>query len=167
MVKNMNNTDVQSILDDCTADISKVKTIIDSLGQTSNVVPYLTQYSIIKSCGTIEVAYKSLVADYCSKRAKPQIKNYLDNKVRENSRNPTFSNICSLLNEFDENWNSSFKTLVNTHPDKNNIQTSITSLVDARNDFAHGGSPTVTINDLVNQFSDCRKLIEMMDSVLV
>ncbi|MHB1051195.1 MAG: HEPN domain-containing protein [Bacteroidota bacterium] len=163
----MNNADVLQLLDECAADLDKVKSIIDSLGQTSHPVPYLTKYSIIKACGTIEIAYKNLVADYCSKRSKPQIKNYIDNKVRDSSRNPTFSNMCNLLNEFDDAWNDKFKDLVSNHPDKNTIQTSLTSLVDARNEFAHGGNPTVTITDVIKQYCHSRIVIELMDSVLV
>lgn len=167
MAKNMNNAAVQQILDECDADLGKVKAIIDNLGQTSLPVPYLTRYSIIKACGTIEAAYKNLLADYCSKRSRQQIKNYINSNVRDSSCNPTFSNMCKLLKEFDHHWNDNFKNLINSHPDKTALQTSLQSLVDARNDFAHGGSPTATITDVIAQYSYCRVVVEIIDGILI
>ena len=56
----MNNQSVEQVLDDCTSDLTSAISIISSLGRTSNVVSYLNKYAIIKACGTIEVAFKSV-----------------------------------------------------------------------------------------------------------
>lgn len=162
----MHNKEVQQVLVDCENDLVQAKTIVASIGFTSNIVPYLTKYAIIKACGAIEVAYKAIVADFCSKRSKIQIKRYLDNKVREGSRNPTYSNLCKLLAEFDEEWNKIYKEKINAHSDKDNILFSLQSLVDARNDFAHGGNPTITLDDTIKHFSYCRVAVEIMDDII-
>jgi hypothetical protein len=162
----MNNTDVKRLLDECEDDIKTVRTIVDLIGQTSNIVPYLNKYSIIRACGTIEVAYKTLVADFCNWRSKAQIKNYIDNNVRDSSRNPTYSNMCRLLDSFDEEWNDNFKSKINALPDVANIHLSLTSLVDARNDFAHGGNPSMTVKDVLDKYAHCKKVIEEMDSII-
>ena len=162
----MNNSDVLIVLDECQSDLSKVETIIDSLGQTSSIVPYLTKYAIIKACGTIEVAHKSIIADYCSKRSKKQLKTFVDNKVRDSSRNPSYSNICALLQEFDDEWKDDFKSQIDVHADKSEILTSLGSLVDARNDFAHGGNPTLTISDVIKYYRYCRIAVEIIDNIV-
>jgi RiboL-PSP-HEPN len=167
MVSLMNNVNVQQILDACANELNQIKAIIDNLGQTSNPVPFLTKYSIIRACGAIEVSYKNIVADYCSWRSKPQVKNYIDSKVRESSRNPSYSNICQLLEEFDSTWNSTFKTNAKALPDITDIQTSLDSLVDARNEFSHGGNPTITIGDIIAHFTNSRKLVELIDAMLI
>lgn len=162
----MNNTDILRLMDECKDDLDKVKLVIDGLGPTSNIVSYLNKYAIIRACGIIEVSYKSIVADYCDKRSKKQIKKFLKIKVRESSKNPSYSNICALLKEFDDNWNSEFKRAIDNHPDKSRLKTSIESLVDARNEFAHGGNPTSTISDIIGYFSDFRTVIEIIDDIV-
>jgi hypothetical protein len=163
----MNNTDVEQILDRCQHDLDQVKTISDSLGLGNTVVPYLTRYAIIRSCGAIEVSYKTIIADYCSKRAKKQVKFYLTNKVRENSNNPSYDNICRMLSDFDKGWNTKFKEKIKAHINNPSIMTSVQSLVDARNEFAHGGSPGSSINNVIDYFLACRELINILDSIII
>jgi hypothetical protein len=162
----MNNPDVEKMLIECEFELNKVKSMIDSLGWNSNIVPFLNKYAIIKACGTVEVAYKAIVADHCNRRTKIQVKNYIDKKVRDSSRNPTYSNLCGLLKEFDDSWNNDFKNRVSSHPSGNVIPDSLNSLVSARNDFAHGGNPSITINDVVSHFSMCRIALELMDDIV-
>jgi len=162
----MNNADVQKMLDDCEVDLKAVKSIIDSLGYSSNIVPYLNRYAIIKACGTVEVAFKSIIADHCSRRAKKQVKSYLSRKIKNSSSNPSFDNICSLLGDFDKDWRKDFKDKLKAHPNHSSLTTSIQSLVDARNDFAHGGSPSVTISDVIAYFSDFREVLDILDSII-
>jgi hypothetical protein len=50
---------------------------------------------------------------------------------------------------------------------KSALLTSLQSLVDARNDFAHGGSPPVSIGDVLQYFAHGRELMEMLDAVVV
>lgn len=162
----MNNTNVLRLIDNCQDELNNVKLIIDGLGFSSNIVPYLNKYSVIKACGIVEVSYKSLMADYCDKRSKSQVKSFLKKYVRENSKNPSYKNICTLLKEFDKEWNAEFKRRINIHPDKTKIMTSIESLVDARNEFAHGGNPTLTVSDVITYFSDFRIVIEIIDDIV-
>jgi RiboL-PSP-HEPN len=162
----MNNTDVKRILDDCDVDLKAVKSIIDSLGYTSNIVPYLNRYAIIKACGTVEVAFKSIITDHCSKRAKKQVKSYLSRRIRNSSSNPSSDKICELLGDFDKDWKKDFKDKLKSHSKYSSLTTSMQSLVDARNDFAHGGSPSVTIADVISYFSDFREVLVILDSII-
>lgn len=163
----MNNVEVQRLLDDCSDELAQVNGLISGLGIASNVVPYLTKYAIIRACGSIEQAFKAILCDHCSKRSKKQIKRFLGRRVRESSVNPSYENICRLLKDFDEDWHSNFKSDINASPDKTVLMTSLTSLVDARNDFAHGGSPSSSINDVITYFHHSRAIIEALDSRVV
>jgi hypothetical protein len=162
----MNNTEVETRLDECSADLNQVSIIVTGLGATSSVVPYLTKYAIIRACGTIEQTTKTIVADYCSKRSKKQVKQFITKKVRESSTNPSYSNICKLLEDFDTDWRCNYKIYVEEHPEKSRLLDSLQSLIDARNDFAHGGNPSATIADVLQYFSDSRCLIETLDRVI-
>ena len=166
MAMAMNNESVRNLLDECDAELANLETLVNGLGLGSTIVPYLSKYGLIKACGTIEQAFKSLVADRCSYRARLQIKNYLADKVRNSSSNPSFDNICRLLKSFDDNWKTMFKDAVNNHGRATSLKTSLQSLVDARNEFAHGGNPRVSIGDVRQYYIDAREVIEQLDAVV-
>ena len=162
----MNNSEVQQLLTNCDNELTHIDGIIQNLGGTNLIVPYLNKYSVIKSCGTIEITFKTLIADFCSKRSKPQVKNFLNKKVRENSANPSYNRILQILADFDNTWVTNFKNQMQALQNYNSITSSIQSLVDARNDFAHGGSPTITFSDIRHYFNEAKFLIETLDNVI-
>ena len=162
----MNNEPVRQLLDSCEQEINALEILVDGLGIGSTIVPYLSKYGLIKACGTIEQAFKSIIADKCSYRARQQIKNYLTEKVRNSSSNPSYSNICGLLKCFDRSWKDNFKAGVDGHPQSGSLKTSLQSLVDARNEFAHGGNPRISIGDVSQYYQDARKVIECLDQIV-
>jgi len=72
----MNNTETEQILDNCTAELERVRRLIEDLGITSPIAPYLTNYVLIRACGTVEQVFKSIIADYCGKRSKKTNKTF-------------------------------------------------------------------------------------------
>lgn len=162
----MNNSDVQLLLTNCDAELNHIDSIIVGFGGTNLIIPYLNKYSVIKSCGTIEISFKTLIADFCSKRSKQQVKNFLNKRLRDNSANPSYKRIQQILAEFDGNWVTNFRIQMQALPNYNRIISSIQSLVDARNDFAHGGNPTITFTDIKNYFYDSKQLIITLDNVI-
>lgn len=162
----MNNANAHAELLRCRADLDRVKIIIDGLGLHGAVVPYLTNYSIVRACGGIEISFKTIIADYCSHRSKPQVKAFLNRRVREGSANPSYGNILKTLKDFDEGWSNGFKTRLGAESNKQQLLGSLQSLVDARNDFAHGGSPSLSINDVIGYFSHSRRIIELLDATV-
>lgn len=162
----MNNSEVQLQLNQCKTELTNINTIILGLGLNSNIVPYLNKYSIIRACGTIEMSFKTLIADYCDRRSKRQVKRFIGKRIRDGSANPSFDMICKFLGEFDEAWKKDFKTNLNSEPNPQALKTSLQSLVDARNDFAHGGNPTISISDVMTYYTNSCRIIEIMDSVI-
>ncbi|NCC61766.1 MAG: hypothetical protein EOM12_12695 [Verrucomicrobiae bacterium] len=150
----------------CSAELAQVKTLIDNLGFTSTIVPYLTKYAVVRACGSVELAFKAVIADYCSRRGKKQVKRFLTRKVRDGSANPSYDKICQFLHDFDEEWKRDFKGLIEQEANKANLLTSLQSLVDARNDFAHGGNPSASIGDVLVYYGHARRIIEIMDGVV-
>jgi hypothetical protein len=163
----MRNAEVQKLLDSCVSELAQVKAIIDGLAITSSTIPYLTKYSVIRACGTIEQSFKSILADFCSAKCEKQVKRFIGRRVRDSSMNPSYSNICKLVMDFDEDWLKTFKAQVGAAANPDELLTSVQSLVDARNDFSHGGNPSATIGDVIKYFSHSRAIIEMLDSCVV
>ncbi len=93
MTWNMNNKDVGKELNDTLTELESIKIIMGTVS-LSNASSYLIKYAIIRACGAIEVAYKSIVADFCdSKTSVQQLNYYIDNNVRGNSMNPSIDNL--------------------------------------------------------------------------
>ncbi|MDQ7000824.1 MAG: HEPN domain-containing protein [Mariprofundus sp.] len=80
--------------------------------------------------------------------------------------NPSYSNICKGLASFDETWKNKFKNNVNKLKDKNKVLDSLDSLNNARNTFAHGGSPSTSFVNVQEYFRDSVKVLEALELAL-
>ncbi len=161
----MNNSDIQQCIDDCNDELNKIFHLIEGHGRTSSIVPFLTKYAIVKTCGTIEYIFKTIISDL-SLEYSPQTQNYIDKTIRYSSMNPSKENICNTLKKFDEEWNQTFKRKLKDHEHSNRLNDSIKSLNEARNGFAHGGSPTSSFEDIKRYFEDCIIIMNMLHEVV-
>lgn len=163
----MNNSDVDLLLAHCRSELVHVETSIATLGVVSSVAPYLTKYAVIRACGVVEVSFKALIADFCNKRSNKQVKRYIALKITRSSANPSHSKIIEMLDQFDEDWKNAFKAKIGADPDKTHLLDSLQSLVDARNEFAHGGNPTLSISDVIRHFDHACRVLGYVDHVVV
>ena len=162
----MNNQEAENILLECKNDLDSARNILLSLGATSTVVPFLNKYCIIRACGSIEIAFKMIISDKLNLESKSQIKKYINKHIRESSMNPSYDNICSLLKKFDDSWNSNFKNRIKDHPQKTNLMFSLESLIAARNEFAHGGNPNLSLRNTIDYFENSKVIIQILDNVM-
>lgn len=166
MAFSINNESVADILNVCIDEFKRIESIIHGIGTMSHPVPYLTRYSIIKACGAIEFGFKTIVSDVSLDSQSEQLKQFVDNKFRNSSMNPSYSNICSGLASFDEGWKNKFKDKINSLPEKKKILDSLESLNNARNTFAHGGSPSTSFVNVQVYFEDSLKVLEALEAVV-
>lgn len=162
----INNTDARTAIDDCNAELSRITTIIDREGSTSLLSGYLTKYSLIRISGTLEICYKTIIADYYENLA-PQLGQFIGCHLRDASLNPTYENICKALSRFDDIKNDLFKKEVANLKNKDNLIQAFYVLNRERNNVAHGTSSTLSFNDMKSRFSEAIKVIEVLDSVMV
>lgn len=163
----MNNPAAKQLLTECESELADIKALISKAGPFDVSIPYLTNYALIKVSGTIEQSFKTIIADKCENNQSPQIKTYIQNSFRLNSRNPSYDNICRSLEEFDHSWNDMFKKRISSKRNATKLKTSIKSLNEARNEFAHGGNPTVSFDSIVNYFKDSYAILIVLDAVVI
>lgn len=161
----MNNQAVLQNLTDCSSELQKIQESINFVGQSHSIVPFLTNYAIIKCCGTIENSFKTIITDFHNTLPQ-QAKNYIEETFYKSSMNPSKENIHKSLEKFDPAWNSAFKAKLNLETDKARIESSLKSLNDARNEFAHGGRPTVSFQSILLYFNDAKRIIEILDEIV-
>ena len=162
----MNNKSVELFLQNCKQELEDIKNIKKIVGSTSTIMMFLTRYSLIKVCGTLELSYKTIIADFCETSQSDQVKNFISNKIRNNPKNPTINNIINILRDFSIDWSEKFKEKLNNEPNSDKIKFSIKSLNDARNEFAHGGNPNIAFENLEDYFDDASILIQLLDDVV-
>lgn len=161
----MNNITAYNALKDCIDEFSKIKEIEEKDGIKNPYLRYIPQYALIKACGTIEFCFKTIIADFHND-ATSQIQNYITKYLRDNSRNPTYNNICNTLKDFDSDWEINFKQNLNSRRDYYRLVSSLNSLNNLRNTFAHGRSVNSSLNDIVNLFDDACEIIYVLDHVV-
>jgi hypothetical protein len=161
----MNNPTVLQNLIDCSDELQKIQESINFVGQSHSIVPFLTNYAIIKCCGTIENSFKTIIADFHNTLPQ-QAKNYIEETFYKSPMNPSQNNIHSSLEKFDPAWNLAFKTKLSLEANKSRIESSLKSLNHARNEFAHGGRPTVSFQSIFLYFNDAKRIIEILDEVV-
>jgi hypothetical protein len=161
----MKNTTVQSVVADCHDEFKKIEHIILGLGRMHHIMPFLTKYAIIRACGAIEFSCKTIISD-AHMVANSRTNNFIDEMLRNSSMNPSLDNIRRSLNRFDENLGEELTKRLKLRSDRNKIESSLKSLNQARNAFAHGGHPTTSFEQAVEYFNDSLVVVEILDDIV-
>ena len=162
----MNNQEALSSINDCNDELTKIQNLIETVGGTSPLASFLTRYATIKSCGTIELCFKTIISDIHSGQS-PQIVNYVDSTIRNSSMNPSLDNIYKVLKKFDFDWYNNFKEEFKKLPDYSKLKDSLESLNEARNTFAHGKYITASFYDIKSYYHDSVKIIKILDNIVI
>ena len=65
--------ELQQMLNDCNAELNDIDAKIKALAALDKTKQYLTNYALMKVCGTVEFVYRSIIADFFAKLACSQI----------------------------------------------------------------------------------------------
>ena len=161
----MNNAEVLAIINDCSQELESIKALLIGLGDEARPSPYIKKYAVIRATGSIEVGFKQIIADKVDEGSHVQVKNFIKRKIRESSCNPKLSMIENMLSEFDSRWREKFDELLALE-DRPALKGSLTELVNARNEFAHGGDPDIDIDHTISCFKDGKKVLSILDDVV-
>lgn len=164
---NISNVNAKESINNCWAELVKIGHLIEGMGSTATPVPYLVRYSIIKSCGTIEYSFKTIICDHKFESHSAQVQNFIDDKFRKSSMNPSYENIMNGLKSFDVRWRDKFKNKINAHSDKNKLIDSLRSLNTARNTFAHGNNPSASFSNVQEYFRHSVEILQVMESSIL
>ncbi|MEZ7744260.1 HEPN domain-containing protein [Gemella sanguinis] len=156
----MNDEQIR-ILDDCEKELEKIKEWIKENKFHSNV-KFLVSYAVVKSSGSIEVVFKSMIHDFLSTNCIIETNKFLEKHILDSSANPTTGLIESFLEKFDGERKGRFNTLIKGTRQKGELN----NLVNLRNDIAHGRDVNSTINNVENYFNSGRFILDKLEEVL-
>ena len=118
---------------------------------------YLIAYSVIKASGSIEVVFKQIIYDYLTREAGEKTATYIEKMILDSSCNPNTGNMSNLLQNISSEWKEQFDALVKESGKKSKIN----SLVQLRNDFAHGDNITVSIDTVISYFDAAKDILNI------
>lgn len=162
----MKNPVANQAISDCNDELIKIRGQINLLGSTNSISGFLTRYSLIKICGTLEICYKTIIADFYEQSA-PHLGTFIGYHLRDASMNAKYDNICHAIGRFDKSKLNLFKSKIQSLQNSNRILQSLSDLNSARNEFAHGNQPTLSFNDICNKFNDVVLILEELDLIMV
>ena len=156
------NGDYRQTLRDCEVELNSIQQWIHSNRLDSNV-RFLTSYSVIKACGTVEYVFKQIVYDYLSSGANEEAKTYLNKSIIEASFNPSTGQMYRILEKINSDWRVGFENLIKGSSQMGQLN----SLVKLRNSFAYGSAITASINDVKNYYNAGIWILEKLCEVMV
>ena len=163
----MNNKNAHKLLIDCWSDILDIKKEINLLPPMDKKISYLTSFCLIRCCGTIELCSKTILFDFACRTTCPKTQSFIENKILKSPNNPRINRLIQQLNYFDRSWGNLFSKNFKNHPKKLKLESSLDSLAELRNKFAHGESYVAAFNDIRNYYVDAWKIITLYDAVVI
>lgn len=152
--------EINSAFNDVDNELENIRKYINK-NQFDINTKYLISYAVIRACGTIETVYKKLIHEFLTDGAKPETGQYLSKIIIDSSSNPKTGNIEQMLNDIDYKLCDDFKTRFSSHE-----KSDLNSLVQNRNDFAHGRTVTISIETLIKYFASSKEiLIHLKDTL--
>lgn len=161
----MNNAESMKILLDCCDELNEIKKLVSEFDDSNKVVSYINKYAIIRATGSIEFAFKKIIADKVEKGCHNQIKNFIKRKIRESAHNPRLGTIENVLTDFDLRWQKKFNEKISLE-NKVALDDSLTKLVTERNSFAHGRDADIGIEEIITNFQNGQKVIKILDETV-
>lgn len=123
---------------------------------------YLIAYSVIKSSGSVEVVFKQIIYDYLTNGVGEKTGTYIEKMILDSSCNPNTGNISNMLQSICSEWKKKFDEEVKKSGKKDKIN----SLVQLRNDFAHGENITISIDTVITYYEAAKDVLDILDSVV-
>lgn len=161
----MHNAEVKQLLIECRDELVTIQAYLTGIGDGARPAPYVKKYAVIRATGSIEAGFKRIIADRVDHQAEPQLRNFVACKIRNSSCNPKLGMIQNMLSDFDDEWRSRFDEKI-ALADQPRLKGALTTLVNARNSFAHGGVEELPIDETIDYFDQGRIVLSILDETL-
>ncbi|HHW7508032.1 TPA: HEPN domain-containing protein [Mannheimia haemolytica] len=160
------NSDFEKDLNDVLLELNGIKVEINK-NKLSNTARFLTQYAVIRASGRIEYSFKEILCEKLKKdcnSSHDRIKNFFSKEIMESSSNPSTGMIEWHLNRFESSWKQNFSDRLRDA--SGNIKSDLNSLVQLRNDIAHGGQCNAGISAIITYYESGIKILKILYQVL-
>lgn len=155
--------DYENLLDATSHELKEIRKWINAdKNKFDSKTRYLISYSVIKASGTIEVVFKKIIYDYLSAGAGEKTAAYIEKMILDSSCNPNTGNMSNMLQNVSADWKKLFDDQVKLSGKKDKIN----SLVQLRNDFAHGDNINVSIDTVITYYDAAIDILKILNNVV-
>ena len=155
------NGEFLQMIEDTKGELNSIREWINDQNQFDSKTRYLISYAVVKASGTVEVIFKNIIYNYLIIGANEKTKWYLEKVIIDSSCNPGTGNMSSMLQNISSEWKTLFDEQVKQSGEKDKLN----SLVQLRNDFAHGDSISVSIDTVIRYFDSAVKILNILDNI--
>lgn len=161
----MYNQRVEQILQDCDNELIKLQKLIEYFGSTHEASGYLTKYALLKIASTLEISYKTLIADHYESLS-PELSYFVSGRVHDAVMNATYDNINKMLGWFSDEVKKEYKQKVSSLPEKDRILAEFSDLNTARKNLVHYNFTTPSFTSIKEKYEHVKILLELLDDIL-
>lgn len=162
MVLNMRDEYIQQ-LDDARQELESIREWINKDRNKFDIkTKYLVSYAVVKASGSIEVVFKKIVFDFLSQNVREETGQYLEKMILDSSCNPNTGNMSNMLQNISGLKRNIFDQQVKESEKKDKLN----SLVQLRNDFAHGDNVNILINTVITYYDAGISILNILDNII-
>lgn len=162
MVLNMRDEYIQQ-LDDARQELESIREWINKDRNKFDIkTKYLVSYAVVKASGSIEVVFKKMVFDFLSQNVREETGQYLEKMILDSSCNPNTGNMSNMLQNISGLKRNIFDQQVKESEKKDKLN----SLVQLRNDFAHGDNVNISINTVITYYDAGISILNILDNII-
>ena len=162
MVLNMRDEYIQQ-LDDARQELESIREWINKDRNKFDIkTKYLVSYAVVKASGSIEVVFKKIVFDFLSQNVREETGQYLEKMILDSSCNPNTGNMSNMLHNISGLKRNIFDQQVKESEKKDKLN----SLVQLRNDFAHGDNVNISINTVITYYDAGISILNILDNII-
>lgn len=155
------NGEFEQMIEDTKEELKSIRKWINSGNQFDSKTRFLVSYAVIKTSGTVEVIFKNMIYNFLANGANDKTKSYLEKAIIDSSCNPNTGNMSNMLQNISSDWKIQFDEQVKQSGEKDKLN----SLVQLRNDFAHGANISVSIEAVIRYFNSAVAVLNILDNV--
>lgn len=155
------NGELLQLIKDTKKELMSIRQWINAGNHFDSKARYLISYSVIKASGTVEMIFKKIIYNYLIVGANEKTNVFLEKIIINSSCNPNTGNMSNMLQNISSDWKRIFDQKVKESGEKDKLN----SLVQLRNDFAHGANITVSIDTVIKYFDSAVNILKILDEV--
>jgi hypothetical protein len=117
---------------------------------------HFARYLCVLVSGFIEVATKSILAEYARGKGSPELVNFIENHL-DDFQNAKMEKILSLTKLFNPSWESTLRTAT-----EGELKDAVDSIVANRHKIAHGESVGITYARVSQYYEKVEKVVDLL-----
>lgn len=137
----------------------RIENLVTALSQAEDETQgYLVRLGVILTASLVEVSCQDILGNYSAARAHDHVARFADAQLQKFT-NINAEKLCTLLGAFHKEHRAALEQVI-----AGQIKDSIDSLVNVRNNLAHGRNVTTSRVALTQYFSDAKKIVRFLET---